>query len=377
MTSGNISVRPVDSKGQLRLFIKFPWRIYHDDPVWVPPLICEQKNFLDPRKNPFFEHGEAKYFIAWRGEEPAGRIAAIVNRTYNEYYNEKAGFFGFFECVEDYSIAEDLFDAAAQWVKQKGMHEIYGPESFSTNDECGFQLDGYDRPPMLLMPHSKPYYIGFAERYGFTKAKDLYAYYIDRSAVDPHKVIAPADKIREKGRFSIRNLRMRRFREEVDLICDIYNTAWKDNWGFIPMTAAEVDHLKNQLKPIVDPELVFFAEVEGQPAAFCVGLPDYNQVLAKLGGRLLPFGIFKLIRHRRKIDAVRILILGVKQQYQRRGIETVFIAEILRTCLKKGYYKAEMSWTLEDNILINRAIERIGAERYKTYRIYQKRLENS
>ena len=374
MSGNRISICPVHTRSQLKAFIKFPWQIYRDDPCWVPPLINDQKKFLNRNKNPFFEHGQAEYFIAYENGSPKGRIAAAVNQAYDNHTGEKAGFFGFFECVEEFEVARTLFDAAIEWLKEKGARIVYGPESFSTNDECGFLLEGFDRPPVVMMPYSKRYYLAFTEQYGFTKAKDLYAYYLDKEIMKADRLIRLADRIRQRAGFTVRNLDMRRFRSEVDVISNIYNGAWNSNWGFVPMTEAEIGHMAGELKPIVDPGLVFFAEVDGDPAGFAVAVPDYNQILAKINGKLFPLGLIKLLLNRRKIDALRIITLGTKNEYQKRGIETVLIAEIIRAGFEKGFYKGELSWTLEDNLLINRSLERLGGDLYKKYRIYSKAL---
>jgi GNAT superfamily N-acetyltransferase len=374
MSGDRISTCPVHTKSELKVFIKFPWRIYENDPFWIPPLINDQKKFLNRNKNPFFEHGQAEYFIAYENGTAKGRIAAVVNQAHDDHTGEKAGFFGFFECVEDFKVARSLFDAAIGWLKEKGARIVYGPESFSTNDECGFLLEGFDRPPVVMMPYSKPYYLAFAEQYGFTKAKDLYAYYLDKETMKADRLIKLADRIKQRAGFTVRTLDMRRFRSEVDIISNIYNGAWNSNWGFVPMTESEIGHMASELKPIVDPGLVFFAEVEGEPAGFAVALPDYNQVLAKINGKLFPLGLIKLLIGRRKIDSLRIITLGTKNEYQKRGIETVLIAEIIRAGFEKGFYKGELSWTLEDNILINRSLERLGGDLYKKYRIYSKEL---
>jgi hypothetical protein len=369
-----MDIKLVKTKKDLLAFIKFPWKIYKNDKNWVPPLISERKEFFDSKKNPFFEHSEVVFYLAKRNDEILGRICGIVNHNHINYQNEKAGFFGFFESIEDFEVAQLLLDTVKDWLKSKEMEIMRGPMNFSTNDELGFLLEGFDSPPAFMMPYNPKYYLDFMERYGMVKAKDLYAYYIDKNNRPPERMIKIAEEIRKKENLKIRKLNMKDFENEVKKIKDVYNSAWSKNWGAIPMTEEEFDHLAKNLKKIVDPDLVFLAEIDGEPAGFSMALPNINQLLIKLNGRLFPFGIFKLLwftKIHNVVNSVRILTMGVIHKYQKRGIDNIFYIDTYNTGEKKGYTWAEMSWVLEDNYLMNRASEILGARVYKKYRVYE------
>lgn len=367
-------IRPVNTGKDLTEFITFPWQVYKDDPLWIPPLIMERKEFLDRQKNPFFRHADVILYLATRNGKTLGRIAGIVNHKHVETHKEKAGFFGLFECMKDHQVAKALLDSVRGWLETKGMEIMRGPANFSSNEDWGFLLEGFDSRPVIMMPYNPPYYLELTESYGMAKAKDLYAYFIDETLPTPQRVARMAENIRKKEKIAIRSLNLKKFDEEVREIKQIYNSAWSRNWGFVPMTNEEFYHLAKSLKQIVDPHMVFIAEVNGKPAGFSLALPDFNQVLARLNGRLLPFGIFKLLWHtkvKNKIDGVRIITMGVVPQFQKRGIDTVFYVETYNVGVKRGYKWAEMSWILEDNTLMNRMLELLGAKLYKKYRIYQ------
>ena len=371
------SVSIVETKSDLMQFIKLPWQIYKDDPHWVAPLLVERKEFLNRKKNPFFKHAEVVFYLAKRNGRTVGRIAGIVNHNHIEYHQEKAGFFGFFECVNDYQVAKALLDKVRDWLRSEGMEIMRGPANFSSNEEWGFLLEGFDSRPVIMMTYNPPYYLEFAERYGMVKAKDLYAYFIDETSYPPQRVVRMAESLSKKQNVRIRNIDMGEFEKEVNGIKQIYNAAWRKNWGFVPMTDEEFDHLAKNLKQIVDPHMVLIAEVDGRPAGFSLALPDFNQVLARLNGRLFPLGILKLFWHtkvRNKIDGVRIITMGVVPEFQKRGIDTVFYVQSFDVGVKRGYRWAEMSWVLEDNTLMNRVMQLLGAKLYKKYRIYEMRI---
>jgi len=355
-------------------FIKLPWKIYKDDRNWVPPLITERKEFLDRGRNPFFKHADVAFYLAKKNDEIVGRIAGIVNHNHIEFQKEKAGFFGFFECVEDYEVAKALLDTVRNWLRSKGMEIMRGPANFSSNEEWGFLLEGFDSPPVFMMTYNPKYYLDFMERYGMRKAKDLYAYFIDKNFPPPQRVVKMAEGIKQKENIRLYSIQMKDLENEAGKIKAIYNSAWSKNWGFVPMTNEEFDHLVAGLKKVVDPHLVFIAEVDGKPAGFSLALPNVNQVLRRVNGRLLPFGIFKLLWHtkiKNKIDGVRIITMGVVPEFQKRGIDTVFYVETYNIGVKRGYTWAEMSWVLEDNVKMNRILDLLGAKLYKKYRIYE------
>jgi len=372
-----LRIRQVQTKRDLSDFIKFPWKIYRGDPLWVPPLIADRKDFFNPQKNPFFKHSEVIFYLAEKNNETVGRICGILNRNHISFHQEKAGFFGFFECVNDFDVAKSLLDEVKVWLKSKGMEIMRGPMNFSTNDEVGFLLEGFDSAPVFMMSYNPPYYLDFMQKYGMNKAKDLFAYYFDKTYKPPDRVVRMAEKIENRDEIDVRSLNFKNFEGEVQKIKKIYNSAWSKNWGFVPMTDEEFDHLAKNLKMIVDPYMVFIAEVDGEPAGFSLALPDLNLVLKRLNGRLFPFGLLKLLWHtkvRKTIDGVRILTMGVIPEYQKRGIDNVFYIRTIGDGIKRGYRWAEMSWVLEDNILMNRVLKIIGARLYKKYRIYEMML---
>lgn len=359
-------------------FIKLPWSIYKGDPFWVPPLIFDVRKNLDPAKNPFFKHAEVALFIAEKDGIDVGRIAAIKNDNHNNFHKDKAGFFGFFETIDDEEVSDLLLDEACKWVKDKGFDEILGPVNPSTNDECGLLVDGFDSYPVFLMTYNPRHYESKITGFGFEKAKDLYAYYIPSEVINDAKLMAKlermSDLIKKRSDVSTHKLDMKNLTSEVRKIEEIYNSAWESNWGFVPITTAEFDYLAESLKMIVDPDLVMFAEVGGVPAGFTLSLPDFNQVLKKMNGRLLPFGFLKILMGKKKIDFLRVIIMGVKPEFQKKAIDSVFYLETIKNGNKNGYTGAEISWVLEDNMPMRMTAEKLGARIYKTYRIFRKSL---
>lgn len=363
--------------GNLTEFIRFPYRFYKNDPRWVPPLISERKAFFNPAKNPFFQHARVRYFVAYANGRPVGRVAGILNSAHNDFHNEKVYFFGFFEAEEDLETATALMEKAAQAGREEKQETLRGPANFSTNDEVGFLLEGFDRPPVVMMSYNPPYYNEFMEKLGFYKAKDLMAYITDDENRPPERMVRIAQKLKEKEKVTVRTLRVNDFQREVKIVKEIYNQAWEKNWGFIPMTDAEFDKTARDMKPIVDPDLVFIAEVDGKPVGFSLALPDINQVLIKLSGRLFPFGIFKLLWYtkvKRTITTLRSITMGIIPEYRKRGIDNIFHTETYFVGVKRGYTTCELSWILEDNYLMNRIAEVWGAKLYKKYRIWEKKL---
>ncbi|HEX7120708.1 MAG TPA: hypothetical protein VF212_18085 [Longimicrobiales bacterium] len=370
-----VVIRPVAGRAELNRFIRLPWRIYAGDPMWVPPLLHDVKTVLDRRRHPFHRHADVEYFLAWRGDDVVGRIAATVNHRYNEFHGERLGFFGFFECVDDADVAGALLGTAEAWLRERGMERVQGPMSFSTNEETGLGVlvDGFGTPPAVMMAHTPPYYPALIEAAGYAKAKDLLAYWLD-DPEPPARLVRGVERVRQAERIRIRTLDMKDFQGEVARIKEIYNSAWERNWGFVPMTAEEFDHLARQLKPVVNPKLCAIAEVDDEPIGFALALPDFNRALKHVNGRLFPFGLFKLLWYQRKIDSARVLTLGLKPGYRRKGIDAMLYLTIFREGVQAGYVKAECSWILEDNWEMRRGLERMGARVYKTYRIYEKAL---
>lgn len=374
----DVTVTPVRSSADKIAFIRMVYPIYQGDPNWVPPLEMERKDFLDPAKNPFLEFGEVELFLARRGGQVVGRIAAVKDPHYNEFHGTNEGFFGLFECINDAGVARALFDAAAQWLRARGLAKVLGPMNFSTNHEVGLLVDGFGTPPAIMTTYNPPYYAALIEANGFTKAKDLWSFELSSSVQPPEKVVRIAEKIRQREGITVRSVDLKKFDEEVRLIKGIYNAAWEKNWGFVPMTEREFDHLARDMKQIVRPELVLIAEVKGEPVAFSMTIPDANEALKVARGRLttfgLPIGLVKLLLASRKIRRLRLVTLGIKEGYRRRGLDAILYLDTLRTAHQLGYEGGEISWTLEDNHLVNRAIESMGGKRSKTHRVYERAL---
>jgi GNAT superfamily N-acetyltransferase len=362
------------SKRELLKFIKFPLSLYSQSKYYVPPLLYERKNFFNPRKNPFFDHAEVAYYLALsdRGEV-LGRISAHIDWNYVEFREEDAGFFGFFDCVDDVEVAKVLLETACDFHRKKGMEWVLGPMNFNTNQEVGVLAEGFDSQPCVMMPYNFPYYLELLESCGFVKAKDLYAYWVYYDTI-PRVMKRVSERVREKSGVYLRNLDVKQFASELELVRKIYNSAWENNWGFVPMTDSEIDYLAHNLKQIVDPSLAFFVYLNDRPVGFFLALPDYNIVLKEIGGRLFPFGFLKLLWGKRKIDRMRVLIMGVVEEHRHTGIEAVMLDEIYRVTPSRGYIGAEVSWILEDNLVMNRIISRLVSEPYKVYRIYGKKL---
>ncbi|HVG63743.1 MAG TPA: N-acetyltransferase [Hyalangium sp.] len=374
----DVTVTPVRSSADKIAFIRMAYSIYQGDPNWVPPLEMERKDFLDPAKNPFFEFGEVELFLARRGGQVVGRIAAVKDPHYNEFHGTNEGFFGLFECINDAGVARALLDAASQWLRSKGFVKVLGPMNFSTNHEVGMLVDGFTTPPAIMTTYNPAYYPTLLEANGFTKAKDLWSWELSSSVQPPEKVARIAEKIRQREGITVRSVNLKKFEDEVRLIKGIYNAAWEKNWGFVPMTDREFDHLARDMKQIVRPELLLIAEVKGDPVAFSMTLPDANEALKVANGRLttfgLPIGLAKLLLASRKIHRLRLITLGIKEGYRRRGLDAILYLDTLRTAHQLGYEGGEISWTLEDNHLVNRAIESMGGKRSKTHRIYERAL---
>ena len=377
MNPEEIKIEEVRSKADLKRFVKFPWRVYSGDPNWVPPLLVDRYEFFNRKKNPFFRHAEVKLYLARREGQILGRVATCINNAYNEQQQAKVGTFGFFESVEDYDVAYRLLKTAMITLAGNGMEVMRGPLNFSTNHECGLLVEGFDSPPVVMMTYNPGYYVDFFERFGLTKAKDLLAFEVTQEQMPDERTHKLIERLRKRSGASFRKLNMRDFDNEVQRCIKIFNDAWQDNWGYEPLSDAETRHIAKNLKQIVDPDLVRFAEIEGETVGFSLALPDIYQVLKRLNGRLLPTGIFKLLWHtkiRNKITQVRVVLMGVKPKYRKRGIDNCFYLDAFVIGAAKGYLSGELSWILEDNDLMISAIERMGGRHYKTYRIYESPL---
>lgn len=376
-----ILIEPVNSKKGTLEFVKFPFTLYRGDPNWVPPLIEERMAIFDPRKNPFFEHARFQLFVARRDGQIVGTIGAVVDDNHNRTHNEQAGSFGFFECVDDPAVAAALLDAAEAWVAGQGMTIIRGPLNFSINEEIGTLIEGTDEPPMVMMTYNPRYYPALIEGRGYTKAMDVLAWIFDierdlKNA--PPKLFTVAQKVVEKQGLRVRKIDMRHFDRDVEMLKEVYNRAWQHNWGAVPMTDHEIDHLAAGLKPMLDPNLIFIAETaEGKPAGVSLCLPDLHQALKRSGGgHMWPFGLLKFLWHRRKITQLRLLIMGMLEEHRGRGADAIFYLETAKEAVKRGYTRMEASWILENNTMMNQIIERLGGKKYKIYRIYEKVIQS-
>ena len=369
-----VKILKVKSGRELRAFINFPWQVYRDYPNWVPPLRIEIKEKLNRKKNPFFEHAEMDLFLAQKNNRIAGRVAAIIDHRHNEFHREKVVFFGFYESFNDQLVCQALLDTVVEWGRSRGMEILRGPMNLSMNDECAFLIEGFDKPPVIMMPYNPPYYLDLMDNYGLIKARDLYAFMMTRDHQTLEKVRVVIDKVKSITSFGMRTVNMKKIYEETRKIATIYNQAWAKNWGFVPWTEKEMDFMARRLKIFADPELVIFALHEGREAGFAFGLPNYNELTKDLNGRLFPFGILKLLFNRRKIKGMRAVVFGVLPQFQHTGLAYLLYDELERRAKAQGYEWAEMSWQLEDNEAINRFTTSIGGKIYKKYRIYEKKF---
>jgi len=368
-----VRIEPVDTRAAQRRFIRLPWRIYRDDPCWMPPLIQSQEELLGFRPHPFYEKSRARSFLAVRGGRDVGRITAIVNAGHIERYQEPRGFFGFFECDDDPEAARALFTAAREWLHGQGMRAIRGPVNPSLNYECGLLIEGFDTPPFFMMTHARPYYGRLVEANGFGKIEDLYAFQGRTSMLSSldSKLATMVQGVKERFGVKVRPLDRRRFTDEVRMFLDIYNSSLGGTWGFVPLTAGEVRHMAASLKHLIVPELALVAEVDGKPigTAFC--LLDYNPRIKAINGRLFPFGFLKLLWNKRGIKRMRAISTNVVPEYQAWGVGLVLMAGLVEPLLAWGMDEVEFSWVLESNHLSKRTLERGGAIVTKKYRIYQ------
>ena len=372
-----VIVEPVRDRAAREEFLWLPWRLYAEDPNWVPPLLASERTILDPRRNPFWANAEAEHFLARREGRAVGRISAILNRRHNEIRGESTGFWGYFECENDPETAGALFDRAADWLRARGLSRMLGPANPSLNDPCGLLVDGFQWPPFVLMNYNPLYYVRLVEGAGFRKAIDLWAYILVHNEIVRARVDRVAAQVRERGEIVLREIRPSRLDEELEIVQSIYNDAWEKNWGFVPMTEDEVRFAAGDLKAILLPELAYIAEIRGEPAGFAFALPNINLVLKRCNGSLWPFGWWYFLRFNlRKIPTFRLVALGVRRKYQNHGLGTLFYQKFIEVGLARGYRAAELSWVLENNDLMNRPIREMGGKPYKTYRLYEKPLSS-
>jgi len=376
---GRLEIRRVETAADLDQFIKVPWKIYADDPHWVPPLLLDVKEFLDRRKHPFYKHGAATQFIASRGGVPLGRILVSDDPLYNEQHNTNVGCFGMFECIDDRQMAAALLDSAAGWLLDRGRSHIMGPIDYSTNYPCGLLIEGFDSPPRVMMNHGRPHYGRLLESWGLAKAKDLYAWWFEDSKDMIDRWSRRAERLAKRGGITIRPFRKKDFDADVRRCKDVYNSAMQSNWGFVKLTDAEFQYMAKRMAQSVNIELVLLAEVDERPVGFSITLPDINEAIQPLNGRLtnygMPINLARFLHRIKRVKTARMVVLNVVEKYRRRGIAELLIMRTLDYGKNTvGYTGAELGWTTEDNDMINKTVETVGSRHYKTYRIYEKSL---
>jgi GNAT superfamily N-acetyltransferase len=373
-----IEVSQVRSRADRNAFIRFPWRIYENDPAWVPPLIIERKEFLDRKRHPFYKHGDAALFLAKRGGEIVGRIMASDDPNYNALHRSRVACFGLFESIDDVDVAAALFDAAIKWARSKGRDQMLGPIDYSTNYVCALLVDGFEHPPTLLTAHNPRYYSALIEGCGFSKEIDFYAWWFSDPAAAAKRLRKLAARLQFRARFTIRHGDLRNLPAESKILRHIYNEAWKDNWGFVPFTEGEFAHLTAEMKPLLRADFTVAAEVDGQPVGFIMALPDINVALQKINGRLttcgIPIGLAKLLYYKSRLKTARLIAMGVLPQFRRLGVAEMLVLRIIEEGMIKCGFTGELSMTLENNVMINRFIEAIGATRYKTFRMFKRTI---
>jgi GNAT superfamily N-acetyltransferase len=375
----SLEIRPVAGRRDLKRFIRLPFELYRNEPRWVPPLLMEVRKRLDRERNPFFKHAVAEYLLAWRDGRPVGRISAHIDRNFNEFQGNRWGLFGFFECEDDAASAGALLDAAEVWLRERGCDRMVGPMDFTTNDECGLLIEGHERRPIILSPWHHPYYEGLIEGQGLTKAMDLHMWSLWVTGRDRvHQAIwDAASRVEAEHGIVCRSMRKRDLAAEVRRFLEVYNAAWEKNWGAVPLTDEEVQHYAKDLRPLLDENWAMLAERTdtGEVVGAALTLPDYNQVLCHLNGRLLPIGWIKALYWRRKINAVRVFALGVKPEYQHTGVAARFYQMHFDAAERTPQKGGEMGWILETNRAMNRAMEGMGGEIVRRFRIYERRFD--
>jgi GNAT superfamily N-acetyltransferase len=367
-----VEVKPVQSWWQRRQFLNLPWQIQGKDPNWVPPLRMNQKELVGYKHHPFYDYAKAQTFLAYKDGKPVGRISAIVNPRHNARHQEKRGFLGFFECIDDLATAKALFDAGKAWLKEQGMTSCRGPVNPSMNYELGLLIDGFDTPPTFMMTHNPPCYQRLWEENGFAKTQDMVAFWghIDMLTQVDGKLYEMTDACRERFNVQIRRLDRKRFNEDVRLFLDLYNLSLQGTWGVVEMSEGEIDHLAESLKMLIVPEMTTVAEIDGQVVGATFALLDYNPRIKQIDGRLFPFGFIRLLWNKRKIKKIRVISTNVIPEWQKWGVGLVIVGYLLPSVQDWGIQEAEFSYVLESNKLSYGTLKRGGAKIVKTYRLY-------
>jgi len=370
-----IRIETVKKGKDFKVYRDFARKVYKNDPNWVPPLNLDFKEKLDRAKNPFFEHADRELFLAYRNGEVVGRVLGIVDDNHNKFHEEKVVFFGQYESFNEPEVTKTLLDAVAAWGRERGMIVLRGPVNLSLNDECAMLLEGFDSAPVIMMPYNPPHYNDLMGTYGLVKAKDLYAFYMTPDVQAAKNVEAIADKVRKETGITVRSFNMKKWREEAEKVKSVYNNAWERNWGFVPWTEHEMDHMVKTLKMLADPRVVVIAEDKGKPIGFAFAFPNYNEVLKKIDGRLTPLGIIRLLWSKKRIKTFRILVFGILKEYRLTGVSYLLFSHLAATMRSIGCRWAETSWQLEDNDAVNKFVMSLGGKVYKKYRIYEKKLD--
>jgi len=372
----SVEVRPVAGRRERRQFIELPFRLHSTSPYWVPPLRLERRLFLDPKHNAFFTHGEAQLFLAWRGERVVGRVSAQIDRAFNEFHGNAWGHFGFLEFEDDPGVVSALLDAAAAWLAERGRDRMVGPVDFTMNDEAGVLVEGFDREPMVKQPWHPPHYRHRCEEAGLEKAMDLLMWELDISDREQMLpiIFELAEQVEPKHGIRIRKMSRLRLRRDLDRFADVYNSAWKRNWGFVPYSQADLDHYAQELQLVFDRDWFMVAERDGETVAVAITVPDINQVLKRMNGRILPFGWWHYLRRRRIVDRCRVGFLGVKPEFQHTGVAAALYVEHFDLAIKGRVKWGEMGWILETNRAMNRGMEAMHGRVVKRYRVYERPL---
>jgi hypothetical protein len=370
----SLNVVEVKNRNLLRKFIKFPDYLYKDDPNYVPHIYLERLIAFNKKLNPFYKHAKVKNFLAFQDNEVVGRISGIVNYAHNKFHEDSVGFFGNFDAIDEKNVSKILFQNVEDFLRKENLNIIRGPVNFSTNEECGLLIKGFDSPPKIMMTYNYQYYSRLIEDYGFRKSKDLYAYLLDREKFNMDKLTKASNLLKKRYNIKVRKIDFKNFNRELKIIYNIYNSAWEKNWGFVPMDEEEFFHASGILKYVADEDFILIAEIDEKPVGFIIGLLDINVLIREIKGKLLPFGIFKFLKNKKNIKTLRIITLGIVEQCRNKGLDYVLITEVTNNAFKKGVRYGECSWILEDNKKMNNALLKLSGEVYKIYRIYDKEI---
>ena len=374
--TGNLTIKDTGQPGVFKDFVRLPYRLYHKNPQWVPPLFSEEKRTLDKKQNPFLKKNPAILYVCYKDKTPVGRIAGIINEAHNKIHKDNTAFFGFFESIPDDAVAGQLFQAVSHWVKDRGADTLRGPTNFSLNDVSGLLIEGFDEPPFILMPYNPPYYVELLRKNGFEIVMRYLAYYVAREAVKIPGFMEKLEKRLKNNGIIIRNIDFSNLERDSKMIVEIFNHSWNENWGFVPVSYEEALEDFRKVRVFAKTDLIFIAEHEGRPVGFALALPDIHQAIKPLNGRLLPFNWIKLLRNIKKIDQIRVLLMGVLKEYRSKGVDLMFYKKIVDSSFRYNFRRAELSWILEDNRMMNRVLEHINAKVGKSYAIFEKDISH-